>query len=1000
MAISSDGQYLYVTNHENDNIRQYTMTTPYDWSTASVTSSLSTSTLDTHPRGITMTSDGKKAYIIGSTNKKIHELVLATPFDISTAYWSGIAKNLDDDTATTGFGTPDPVMIKISGTGEYLFVHMYEEGIVTYQLSTPFDLSTASYLEKLNLSTARYAEISSDGTRVYGLYGHFITQYRTDNTTSTPIAIATSNLNITNVQLSTITPDNKTLNNYNFSNRNMSISEDGLHLYLIAYNDIKYFTLSVANDISTATLSHARATYPNDTAYQTNGDTGLEISSNGQYLYVAHHQNDNIRQYTMTTPYDLSTASLTTALSVIAFDNSINDITMTSDGKKAYIAGNQNKKIHELVLVTPFDISTAYWTGVEINLANDSATTGFGTPNPTMVRISGSGEYLYVHMYEKGIVTYQLSTPFDLQTASYLEKLNLSTARYAEMSLDGTKLFALYGHFITQYRVDNTTPTPIAIATSNLTIGTAQLSTITTDYKSLTNYNNSNRDFTISEDGLHLYLIAYNDVHYYTLSVANDLSTATLSHTRATYPNDTAYQTNGDNGLAISSDGQYLYVTNAENDNIRQYTMTTPYDWSTASLITALPVISFDNSIRNITMTSDGKKAYIVGNQNRNIHELVLATPFDISTAYWTGNVKSLNDDTATTGFGTPNPTMIKISGTGEYLYVHMYEKGIVTYQLSTPFDLQTASYLENLSLSTARYVDMSLDGTKLYGLYGNFITQYRVDNTTGTQVAVTPSGTWSMTTGFGTPTVVQTDTLTATQQRGFDFSEDGLHLYLVSYNNINHYTLTSAYDLSTVTLSHSYATYPTDTAYQTNEDQSVTVSSDGRYLYATNRGNDRIRQYTMTTPYDLSTASVTSYLSVIAYDNHPRCITMTSDGKKAYIAGYQNKKIHELALATPFDISTAYWTGEEIYLPNIGSSINMTNPTMVKISGTGEYLYAISANGYTEISLSTPFDLSTAAYSSHFDWSAVGGVYGTLNSDGSKLITHLANGTWTTYTT
>ena len=1000
MAISSDGQYLYVTNHENDNIRQYTMTTPYDWSTASVTSSLSTSTLDTHPRGITMTSDGKKAYIIGSTNKKIHELVLATPFDISTAYWSGIAKNLDDDTATTGFGTPDPVMIKISGTGEYLFVHMYEEGIVTYQLSTPFDLSTASYLEKLNLSTARYAEISSDGTRVYGLYGHFITQYRTDNTTSTPIAIATSNLNITNVQLSTITTDYKTLTNYNNSNRGMSISEDGLHLYLIAYNNIHYYTLSVANDISTATLSHNRATYPSDTSYVSNSDTGLEISSNGQYLYVTNNQNDRIRQYTMTTPYDLSTASVTDTLSVIAFDNMPADITMTSDGKKAYIAGYTNKKIHELVLVTPFDISTAYWTGVEINLADDSATTGFGTPNPTMVRISGSGEYLYVHMYNQGIVTYQLSTPFDLKTASYLEKLDLPTASYVDMSLDGTKLFALYGFFITQYRVDNTTPTPIAIATSNLTIGTAQLSTITTDYKSLNNYNTSNRDFAISEDGLHLYLIAYNNIHYYTLSVANDISTATLSHNRATYPSDTSYVSNSDTGLAISSNGQYLYVTNMQNDRIRQYTMTTPYDWSTASVTDTLSVIAYDNHLRGITMTSDGKKAYIVGYTNKNIHELALATPFDISTAYWTGNVKSLNDDTATTGFGTPNPTMIKISGSGEYLYVHMYNQGIVTYQLLTPFDLSTASYFEKLDLSTASYTDMSLDGTKLFALYGNFITQYRVDNTTGTQVAVTPSGTWSMTTGFGTPTVVQTDTLTASQQRGFDFSEDGLHLYLVSYNNINHYTLTSAYDLSTVTLSHSYATYPTDTSYVSNGDQSVTVSSDGQYLYATNRENDRIRQYTMTTPYDLSTASVTDTLSVIAYDNHPRCITMTSDGKKAYIAGYTNKKIHELALATPFDISTAYWTGEEIYLPNIGSGISLTDTTMLKISGTGEYLYAITLTGYTEITLSTPFDLSTAVYSSHFDWSAVGGVYGTLNSDGSKLITHLANGTWTTYTT
>ena len=724
-------------------------------------------------------------------------------------------------------------------------------------------------------------------------------------------------------------------------------------------------------------------------------------------MYVVNNQNDRIRQYTMTTPYDWSTASVASTLSLASYDNNPRDITITSDGKKAYIIGNTNKKIHELVLVTPFDITTAYWTGVEVNLNIAAGTAGYSV-NPVAISTSGNGEFLYVYMHNQGIIIYQLSTLFELSTASYFGKQDFD-ATYIDMSFDGTRIFAVSGpgansnYFVSQYRVDNTTATPILMTTSNLHIANAQLSTMTTDYQSLANGSNYNYGFTISDNGSHLYLIDYDTIRYFTLSSPYNISTATLSHSRATYPSDTSYRSNGDYGLAISSNGQYLYVVNNQNDRIRQYTMTTPYDWSTASVASTLSLASYDNNPRDITITSDGKKAYIIGNTNKKIHELVLATPFDISTAYWTGVEIYLPNIGSSISIN--NPTNIDVSGNGQYLYVHNHRTGIVEIELSTAFDLSTATHSSTITGSDeviGNYAHVSHDGSKLYTSYGSFITQHRVDNTIGTQVAVTPSGTWSMTTGLGTPTVVQTDTIAGNYQDGFAISEDGLHLYIINYDNIEYYTLTSAYDLSTVALSYTYSTYPSDTGYRSDGDYGLEISSNGQYLYVANDQNDQIRQYTMSTPYNLSTASLTSTMSTVAFDATVRDITMTPDGKKAYMVGSTSKKVHELALVTPFDITTAYWTGVDVYLPGIGSSIDMTNPTMVKISGTGEYLYAISVNGYTEISLSTPFDLTTAAYSSYFDWSAVGGTYGTLNSDGSKLITHKGgfNNTWTTYTT
>ena len=78
LAFSSDGTKAYVSDQISDTIYQYTLTTAWDISTGSYASkSLSVTAQETNPQTIAFSSDGTKAYIVGSTSNTIYQYTLA-----------------------------------------------------------------------------------------------------------------------------------------------------------------------------------------------------------------------------------------------------------------------------------------------------------------------------------------------------------------------------------------------------------------------------------------------------------------------------------------------------------------------------------------------------------------------------------------------------------------------------------------------------------------------------------------------------------------------------------------------------------------------------------------------------------------------------------------------------------------------------------------------------------------------------------------------------------
>ena len=117
-------------------------------------------------------------------------------------------------------------------------------------------------------------------------------------------------------------------------------------------------------------------------------------------------------------------------------------------------------------------------------------------------------------------------------------------------------------------------------------------------------------------------------------------------------------------------------------------------------------------------------------------------------------------------------------------------------------------------------------------------------------------------------------------------FSNDGTKMFVIGDvgNDINEYTLSTAFDIST--------------ASNDGDDAGFSVSSDGRYptdmfsndgtqMFVLDNTNDEINQYALSTPFDISTATSTDVIfSVTAEEDFPLGIAFSNDGTKMFVLG------------------------------------------------------------------------------------------------------------------
>ena len=224
-----------------------------------------------------------------------------------------------------------------------------------------------------------------------------------------------------------------------------------------------------------------------------------------------------------------------------------------------------------------------------------------------------------------------------------------------------------------------------------------------------------------------------------------------------------------------------------------------------------------------------------------------------------------------------------------------------------------------------------------------------------------------------------------ATSPHGMAFSGDGSKMFVVgsTADNVTEYTLTAPFDISRA----AFTSVTFNVGEQEGNPRGMAFSSDGSKMFVVGSTADNVTEYTLTAPFDISTATFANVtFNVRTQDRVPTDMAFSSDGTKMFILGSFDDDVNEYTLTAPFDISTAAFTNVTFSVVN-----EEGNPQGMAFSSDGSKMFVVGPLGgnVTEYTLTAPFDISTAAFANvTFSVSTEDGTPTDMafSSDGSKM--------------
>jgi 6-phosphogluconolactonase (cycloisomerase 2 family) len=278
---------------------------------------------------------------------------------------------------------------------------------------------------------------------------------------------------------------------------------------------------------------------------------------------------------------------------------------------------------------------------------------------------------------------------------------------------------------------------------------------------------------------------------------------------------------------------------------------------------------------------------------------------------------------------------------------VHDFKFKLTGANTITGFDISSGSY-DSVSFSVnsqetvPRSLAFNVAGTKMYIMGSDSKSIYQYTLTTGFDLS---TASWD---GAGyTFSVSGQDTTPA----HLIFNDTGTKIFVVGLSSasIYQYDLTTGFDLSTA----SYSSVSLSVSSEDSTPRSLHFNGSGTKMYLIGSGSKSIYQYTLTTGFDLSTASYDSVsFSVNAQEDTPTDFVFNNDGTKFFVGGV-NDTLYQYSLTTAFDISTASYD-------SVSFNVNVEEDTLMGFlfNATGTKLYIVG------LEFDTVFQYSTAATS------------------------------------
>ena len=457
---------------------------------------------------------------------------------------------------------------------------------------------------------------------------------------------------------------------------------------------------------------------------------------------------------------------------------------------------------------------------------------------------------------------------------------------------------------------------------------------ISNDYSSSYDSDSTVFSMQFNADGTKFFYGALTTIREVSLSTAYDIRTATGSETThiLTYQ---AY------GIKFADSGNKFYTMfyNATGaiDSVVQYDLTTAYDLSTFSYTRQFDVKTATSGLcdfgMGIEFKPDGTKMFVYDFIDDAWYEFALSTAFDISTASYTDFFDLGSVDTMYNPYFSADGTKIYYVNDGEYRQRTM----------STAWDISTTGAEDStdfrFEVGTPYTILSNPDGTVFYigtvqGVYqsavatANDITTVRFDQT---KTYRKPS---------------------EGAYYGVFFKPDGTKMYYIHIgaDKVFEVDLSVAWDIASGNDDASLAEL--DISGQETSPTELYIKPDGTEMYQIGTSGDDVNQWSLSTAWDITSATYTRSFSVATEETNPRGITFKPDGTKMYVGGSTTDKIHEYDLSTAWDISTASLNDSSSVLDSIYGIAFNDDGTKIFVVANGFYI--------KEYALSTAYDITT----------------------------------------
>ena len=254
------------------------------------------------PMAIAFNPSGTKMFVVGMSQNKIFEFDLTTGFDVSTATKNSNVCSfigLADDAVDIDFNSDGTKLFLVDVDGTEDDEHAIEE----FNLTTAYDVSTCVHANE-----------------------HFLDEFK-----------------LVGIE-------------FNASGTKLFIFDETGGSSLI-----KQYSLNSPYNLSNPTLQK-QSTGTSDTTYEAIEDSpkGFAFSSDGSKMFMTGRDREEVQEFNLSTPFDLSSVSRTNAYGISGQIESVGGISFSDDGLKMFVLdadnGGANKDVNEYDLTCGFGV--------------------------------------------------------------------------------------------------------------------------------------------------------------------------------------------------------------------------------------------------------------------------------------------------------------------------------------------------------------------------------------------------------------------------------------------------------------------------------------------------------------------------------------------------------------------------------------------------------------------------------------------------------------------